>query len=224
LLGISIDIFVLSKAIEDIIRLNRIEDARIRLTVSAGEGSQTPDLHSCLKPAIFIIAAKYTAYPPEVYEKGYSAVISSFHRNSQSLLAGIKSTCYLESLLARQEAKNGGADDALLLNEKGFVAETSSSNIFTVRGSTMMTPREECGVLPGITRGAVLEIAPSLSLKTMETDIRLDELQTIDEAFLTNSLMGIMPLTRINGNPVGSGKPGVTTRNLMVAYNNLLIH
>ncbi|GAI46513.1 unnamed protein product, partial [marine sediment metagenome] len=136
----------------DTLQANKLSDARLRITVSIGEGGMTPDPSACKKPTVLVMAEHYKPYPLKFYRKGFSAVVSSIRRNSQSPLSQLKSTNYLESMLARQEARAAGVDEALCLNEKGFLAEASMSNIFLVAEGTLKTPGLDSGILPGITR------------------------------------------------------------------------
>ena len=221
-LGIPIDTDGCKKAVERVLQANGLRDARVRLTASIGAGSLAPDPASCGKPTILVTAMPYVPYSQEAYEKGFCAVVSSIRRNSQSPIPAMKTANYLESLLARREAHAAGADDALLLNERGQLAEASASNVFLVSKGVAKTPRVSCGILPGITREAVLELGLQLSLKIAEEDIRLDEIHTADEAFLTNSLIEVMPLTAVSGKKLGSGNPGAITRQLMSAYKALV--
>lgn len=223
ILGLSIKIPNLKKAVMDILHVNKLEDARIRITISSGEGAMVPDPSTCEKPTVLIMAQGYHPYPKEIYQKGFRAIISSIRRNSQSLLSRLKSTSYLESMLARQEARAAGVDEALFLNEHGVLAEASMSNIFVITHGTLRTPPEGSGVLPGITRGTILELASQLGIDTAEQDIKPDELSQAEEAFLTNSLMEVMPLIEVEGNPVGSGRPEGITKRLMAAYKELVI-
>ncbi len=219
-LGIPIGIPALKNAVTDTIRINDLKQARVRLTVSPGEGSPAPDPRTCTKPTILVVATKYTPYTPAIYEKGFRAIISSIRRNSQSPVPGMKTANYLESLLSRQEAIAAGVDDTLLLNEKGLLAEASSSNVFIVSNNSVVTPRVGSGILPGITRKIVLELGFELGISSMESDIRLADLLAAGEAFLTNSMIEIMPLVEVNGQPIGPGKPGAITRQLMSAYKH----
>jgi branched-chain amino acid aminotransferase len=128
----------------------------------------------------------------------------------------------VENVLARQEARAAGVDEAVLLNEKGFVAEGSSTNIFLISGQTLITPSIESGALPGITREAVLELAKSMGITTVVKQVELGELRTAAEVFLTNSILEIMPLTRLDNKPIGPGKPGPVTQQLMSSYRELV--
>jgi branched-chain amino acid aminotransferase len=221
-LGISVDIRVLKDAVMETIRANKLKDARIRATVTIGEGEMTPSPDTCEKPTVIVLAAPYRAYPKAVYQKGFRAIVSSIRRNSQSPLSGIKSSNYLESILARQEAKTAGVDEAIFLNEKGLLAEASMSNIFIVAGETLKTPDRESGILPGITRETVLEITAKLGLKVIEQKVTLNELVNAQEAFLTNSLIEIMPLVEVEKKKIGSGRPGDITGKLIDSYRELV--
>ena len=181
-----------------------------------------PDPGTCKKPTVLIMASHYQPYPEQVYQRGFRAIVSSIHRNSQSPLSRIKSTNYLESILAKHEARKAEVDEALFLNEKGLLAEASMSNIFLVNNGTLRTPGEENGILPGITREVVLELAASLGIKSMEQKIALKELTQADEAFFTNSLMEIMPLTQLSGQKIGTGEAGAVTQRLAAAYQELV--
>jgi branched-chain amino acid aminotransferase len=217
-LEIQVDVSEIGKAVLETVHCNGLKSARVRITVTPGEGSLTPDPDACREPTILITATRYTPYPAGTYEKGLRAIISSAHRNSQSELPAMKTTCFLESILARKQARAAGADDALLLNDKGMLAEASSSNIFLVRKSILQTPKPGSGLLPGITRDVILELAPLSGVKALETDIHPDELMEADEAFLTNSMIELMPLIEVNGEKIGPGKPGSVTRQLLAAY------
>ena len=222
ILGLPIQALDLKGGVMDTIHANKLSDARVRITISIGEGGMVPDPSACTQPTVLILAGHYKPYPKQVYEKGFRAVVSSIRRNSQSPLSRLKSANYLENMLAKQEARAAGVDEAICLNEKGLLAEASMSNIFLVNDGILRTPGEESGILPGITREVVLELASQLGINTFEQDIRLDELFQTQEAFLTNSLMEIMPLTEIDGKPVGSGEAESVTRRLMAEYKKLV--
>ncbi len=222
MLGVPIEALELKGAVMDTLQANKLGDARIRITISIGEGEMVPDPSTCQKPTVLILAADYQPYPEQVYQKGFRAVVSSIRRNSQSPLSRLKSANYLESMLARQEARAAGVDEALCLNDKGLLAEASMSNIFLVADGTLKTPGQESGILPGITREAVLELALQLGINAIEHDILLDELFQAREAFFTNSLIEVMPLTELDGKPIGSGKSGAITKRLMAAYRELV--
>jgi branched-chain amino acid aminotransferase len=212
----------LEKACYNVLNANELADARIRLTISAGKGDMIPNPDTCKGMTVFIAAQKLVILSPENYEKGFRAIISSSRRNSQSSISQLKTACYLENILARQEARAVGADEVVILNERGLVAEGSSSNIFLVNKQVLFSPSLECGALPGITREVVLELAQSLGIEAIEAEIESEKLLQSEEAFFTNSIVEIMPLTYIGDSPIGSGKAGVLTRRLMTAYKKLV--
>jgi len=206
------------------LRANKLADARIRLTISIGCGAAAPDLPPLSQPTIFIVATGYNPPPPEKYENGYRAVISSIRQNSLSPLSRLKSASYLNQVLARKEARAAGADEAVLLNESGFLCEGSTSNVFLVKEEMLITPGIESGCLPGITRQTVIEIASAIGVTVVQREVRLDELYQADDAFITNSLLELMPLADIDGKPVGTGvgRMGGTVQRLRGAYKELL--
>lgn len=221
-MALQIDSSDLKKACYELLRANNLENARLRLTISAGEGDMTPNPDTCKGTTIFIAAQRLIPPPPETYERGYTTVLSSLRRNSRSPLSRLKSTCYLDNILARLEARAAGADEAVLLNEHGFLVEGSTTNIFLVSCQMLITPSIESGALPGITRQAILELAQTIGVRAVVKQVELGELVTAREAFLTNSILEIIPLTHLNNKPIGSGKPGNLTRQLMSAYRELV--
>ena len=188
------------------------EEARVRLTLTAGaEGG---------RPALLIQARPALDYPEHLYEQGIAAVVASVRRNETSPLSRVKSLNYLDNLLARQQARNAGADEAILLNTRGLVAEGSASNLFIVRGTELVTPPIEDGALPGVTRGAVLALAAAAGLRPVEASLTLDDLRNAEEAFLTNAIAGVLPLVAIDGAAIGAGAPGEGTQRLRALYEN----
>lgn len=217
-----IDRWDLKVGVYDTLRANGLSQARLRITIAGGEGEMSPDLSSCKETVVFIIAKDYTPYMVDTYNRGFKAVVSSVRKNSRSPLSRIKSNNYLDSLLARREAKAAGVEEALLLNEQSFLAEGGISNIFLVSGGILLTPHEDSGVLPGITREVVLELASLLDIRVEVGKVTLEQLLEAEEAFLTNSLWEIMPLTRVGERTIGSGIPGRFTRTLRQAYTELV--
>ena len=217
-----LDAFDLENACVETLQANKLKDARVRLTITAGEGDMTPDINTCSNLTVLVAAKNFVPLPPEKYEQGFKAALSFLRRDSQSPLSRLKCTCYVSNILARMEAKAAGCDEAIMLNELGYIAEGSTANIFLVSGGELITPSLESGILPGITREAVLEIARDLNIKTVERQVELKELSRAEEAFVTNSIVEVMPLTWLNGEPIDTGKPGKLTRNLMAAYKELV--
>jgi branched-chain amino acid aminotransferase len=217
-LAIPVKVEDFKKVVLETVSRNEIPDARVRLTITLGEGNPATDPGTSRNPTVLVTLVKYTPYPAEIYGKGFKTIISTIRRNSRSPLPGMKTACFLESLLARQQAREAGVDDALLLNDRGNLAEASSSNLFLVANSALKTPGLESGILPGITRGVILKLAAELRIKLVETDISPEELMSAEESFITNSMIEIMPLTTIDGQVIGSGKPGPVAGRLMTAY------
>lgn len=212
----------LAEPVNDTLHANELNDARIRIAVSVGEGVAVPDISSCKTPTVFITAVPYQPYPQSVYDRGYTAMVSSIRRNSGSPLTRAKSACFAENLLAKQEAKGHGVDEAICLNEKGNLTEASTSNLFLVKDNQLYTPSIESGILPGITRETVLEIAAYSDFYHVEGELTLDDLLYADEAFITNSVIEVMPLTHVGDTRIGDGKPGVVTEAIATAYRELV--
>lgn len=222
-IGVNLAGIDLSRACRDTLAANRLQSARVRLTVSHGDADDFPWQEVESRPTVVITVREYHPYSPQVYDRGFRAGISSFGRSRYASLGSVKSTSYLINVLARREATLKGLDEALLLNEDGNITECSTSNIFFVESSGLVTPPLESGILPGITRGLVMEIAGTLGLSVKEENITTADLRHFSGAFLTSSMMEIMPLVAVvkrDGEviDVGSGEPGAVTKRLTVAY------
>jgi branched-chain amino acid aminotransferase len=220
-LASELEAYDLEQAVYRTLEANKLADARIRLTVSAGPGGRAlaPPVGGLITVLVF---AEKLLLSPEVYEQGIRAALVSAKRNSLSPLSRVKATNYLDNLVAYSEAVALGAEEAILLNEKGFIAEGSMSNIFLVAGGMLLTPSEESGILPGITREAVLELARELGVEATEGEIPLADLLRADEAFLTSSVREVLPITSIDNKSVAQGGPGPVTKRLMAAYRHLV--
>ena len=217
----------LGRVVKETLEANNLEDARLRLTVSRGEMDSFPG-HGAPAPTVLVTARSYTPLPPEIYDRGFRAGVSSYRRYSQSPLVGLKATSYLLNVLAKMEAGAAGLDEALLLNERGSIVEGSTSNIFLVTaGSGLVTPPVASGLLPGITRQAVMELAGAEGIAITEDEVALADLGQFSQAFLTNSVMEIMPLVAVRDSagkiiPIGAGSPGELTGKLMAAYREMV--
>ena len=221
-LGIVIHTALIREAVHQVIKANGFGQTRLRICVSGGEGELSPNPDSCKLPTIAVLASEYKPPSRAKYLRGYQTVLSAIRRNSLSPVTYLKSANALESLLARRDAKDAGADEALFLNEKGYLTEAAGSNVFIVKNGILQTPRYESGLLPGVTRIIVFELASRLEIKVSEINCRPAILRQGDEAFVTNSLIEIMPVTSFEGQPVGDGKTGQLTRRLMKAYQALV--
>jgi branched-chain amino acid aminotransferase len=221
-LSIPLDIPQIRAAIRETVLRNPFENGRMRLTITPGPGSASPDPQSCHTPTVLCTVVEYKPYAGEIYKQGFSALIFNLRRNSQSLLPGLKSASFVENILAKKKARESGVDEALMLNDKGLLAEASSSNIFVVNQGVLKTPRLGSGLLPGITRKVILELALHLGIPYQESDIIPSQLTSAEEVFITNSMIEIMPVTRIEGRVMGSGQAGEITSRLIAGYKELL--
>lgn len=221
-LGILIHVALLREAVKDVIKANNFHQTRIRICISLGEGTMSPNLDSCRQPTIAVLASEYTPPSAEKYQQGYKVVLTAIKRNSLSPVTYLKSANTIENMLARRDAKEAGADEAFFLNEKGCLTEAAGSNLFLVKDGVLKTPRYESGILPGVTRVVVFELATQLRIKVKEVNLRLADLLQADEVFVTNSLIEVVPVTVFDGKPLSNGKPGTLTRKLMKAYKEMV--
>jgi len=212
----------LKKALYRTIEANRLTDAYIRLNITRGEGATIPDPTTCKSPNLIIITREYVPYSPALYQKGYRAKIVQVRPSAQTPAITMKTANFINNIIAKKEAKESGCNEGIMVNTDGFITESTVSNIFLVQGNRLSTPGREVGLLPGVTRQAVLELAGSQQLQIEEGKFIPGDLCAADEAFLTNSLIEIMPLVEVDGHPIGPGTPGPVTRGLMVAYKELV--
>ncbi len=211
------------KTVADVVRANGFKDAYIRLIVTRGVGDLGLDPRKCQKPTIIIIVDKIKLYDEGALSKGLTAVISSVRRDRvDATTHEVKSMNYLNNILAKLEANAVGADEAIMLDDRGFVSEGTADNIFIVKDGVIYTPPRTCGILLGITRARVMKLAEELGYKVVEKDITPAEVLTADEVFLTGTAAGVVPVTKIAGRVVGDGKPGPITRKLMERFSKLL--
>lgn len=195
----------------------------IRLVVSRGEGNLGLDPRSCPNPTVIIIADAIKLYPAEMYEQGMEVVTAATIRNHPDALdPRVKSLNYLNNILAKLEANRAGVPEAVMLNHLGQVAECTADNIFVVRHGVLSTPARHCGILDGVTRRTVLDLAASLGVPNREETLTRHDLFTADEMFLTGTGAEIIPVTRVDARPIGSGKPGPVTARLREAYHKLV--
>lgn len=208
-------------ALDEALAVNKLREAYLRIQISRGEGEIGLDPALCPAPSMVILTKPFKDYPPELYAKGVNVAIVATRRNHPlSLDPAIKSTNFLNNILAKIESLKTGAYEGIMLNWKGYVAEGTISNIFAVRKQVLFTPSLETGILDGITRALVLRLARLNKLEIEEKLLRPRELLKADECFITNTTIEIMPVTSIDGNAVGSGTPGPVTKMLLNAYRN----
>ncbi|MCF8885224.1 MAG: branched-chain-amino-acid transaminase [Nitrososphaerota archaeon] len=210
-------------AILETLRRNNLRDAYIRLVVTRGVGDLGLDPRKCTKPTIFIITQPMEPLlGKDVKEKGVRLIVSSVRRDRvDATTHQAKTLNYLNSILAKIEAINAGVDDAILLDDRGFVSEASAANIFMVKNNVISTPPQTAGILPGITRATVIELAVKLGYRVNERDITPYELITADEVFLTGTAAEIVPVAEINKRKIGEKIPGPVTSKLIEEFEKL---
>jgi branched-chain amino acid aminotransferase len=205
----------LAQAIRQTLDLNGLKDAYIRVVVTRGAGSLGLDPRKTSDPQVIIITDHIQLYPPELYENGLEIVtVATIRNHPNAVNPRIKSLNYLNNILAKLEAIQAGCLEALMLNHKGEVAECTGDNIFVVTRGVLRTPPLDAGILEGITRNAVLELAQRAGIPTREESLTRHDVYTADECFLTGTAAEIIPVVKCDGRVIGSGKPGPITRQL----------
>ncbi len=202
---------------------NRLKEGMLRLTLSrgAGEWGLDPELRN--RPTLVVMARPLTRYPESLYARGQKITVVSIRRlGADSLDPRIKSTNFLNNILARIEARRAGADEGLMLNHEGYLTEGTISNLFMVKNHRLFTPSPKAGLLEGITRQVVLELADSSGIPTEEALLTPDDLFRADECFLTNTSMEIMPVRKVGKALIGKGRPGPITTKLRKAFRELV--
>lgn len=215
----------LSRAMYDTMRANALTtDGYIRLVATRGVGALGISIRRTANPTIIIIVDKISLYPPEVYERGLHCIVSSISRNHPNALnPRVKSLNYLNNVLAKAEAHAAGADEAIMLGIDGHICECTGDNIFLVRDGELLTPGTWEGILQGITRGVVMELAKRRGIPVRETSLVRHDLLVAQEVFVTGTAAEIAPITEVNKIPIGDGRPGPITNLLtedFVAYRN----
>ena len=210
------------QATVETIRANKLRDCYIRLVVTRGIGTLGLNPRNCKKPSVIIIAGKIQLYPEEYYQRGLDIVTVPTTRNlHNSVNPAIKSLNYLNNILAKIEANNAGVEEAIMLNADGFVAECTGDNIFIIKNGALFTPPLSAGALYGITRQTVIELAESLGVKVSEPNLTRYDLFNADECFITGTAAEIVPVVKIDGRVIGTGKPGALTLKLIKEYHAL---
>jgi branched-chain amino acid aminotransferase len=223
MLKIPLDREHLIKAVTQTLKVNKLDNAYIRLIVTRGEGDLGLDPRKCYKGAsIIIIADKIALYPEKLCREGLAIVTVPTVRNlPEALNPQIKSLNYLNNILAKIEATNCGSDEAIMLDSLGYVAECTGDNIFVVKNGHFYTPPQCMGTLRGITRDAVLEITRKAKIPAHEHVITRHEVYISDECFLTGTAAEIIPVVKVDGRVIGKGKPGKLTLELMKKFKQL---
>jgi branched-chain amino acid aminotransferase len=211
------------EAVESTVRANAKQEGYIRLIVTRGAGTLGLDPRKTSDPQIIIIVDDIVMYPQELYDNGMEIVTASTVRNHAGALdPRIKSLNYLNNIMAKVEGIRAGCHEALMLNLKGEVAECTGDNIFVVKHGVLKTPPLDAGVLAGVTRGAVLELARAAGILVQEPPLTRHDVYTADECFLSGTAAEVIPIVKVDGRPIGNGKPGPVTRQLREAFHGLV--
>lgn len=212
----------MSQEVLKVVKQNKIPNAYIRLIVTRGVGTLGLNPFHCSDPQIIIIVDKIQLYDDQAHTKGLEVIVSSVCRISSAALSPrLKTLNYLNNILARIEAIQNGASEAVMLNHIGFVSECTGDNIFIVKKGKIATPSVAMGILEGVTRGCVIDISRKLGYTVSETELTRHDLYTADEVFLTGSAAEVVPVVRIDKRGVGNGKPGKITLQLMEEFRKL---
>lgn len=224
---ISLEIPMTEDEIKEVIReglkINKLKDAYMRVVVTRGEGTLGLDPDLCKNPSVIVIVDHIAIYPEELYENGLEIVTAATRRNiPESVSVRVKSLNYLNNILAKIEGKNAGVPEALMLNQQGYVTECTGDNIFAVKNGVLKTPPESAGILRGITREVVFDLASEARIPISTMDLTRHDLFTADECFLSGTAAEIIAVIKIDGRVIGDGKPGKVTRDLRASFRKLV--
>ncbi len=209
----------IKKAIHDTLKKNILKDAYIRLSISRGPGEIGLDPELCKNPTFVIIAKQFKEYPEELYLRGVKISIVKTRRNApEALNPKIKSLNFLNNILAKIEAKEAGAYEAIMLNHNGYLTEGTITNIFFIKDNSLFTPSIEAGILDGITRDLIIRVAERKGIKVTEGLYTPENIYDADETFITNTTLEILPVIKIDKNVIGKGIPGLVTKDLHSRY------
>jgi branched-chain amino acid aminotransferase len=212
----------MASAVNSTLQVNGISDGYIRLVVTRGSGTLGLDPNRCSRPEVIVITDFIALYPPEFYENGLQIVTVSTIRNHPAALSPrVKSLNYLNNILAKIEGAQAGCVEALMMNHKGEIAECTGDNIFLVNKGEVLTPPIDAGILEGITRDAVIEIAREARLTVREIPLTKYDVYVADECFLTGSAAEVVPVVKVDNRKIGDGKPGPVTRDLTKRFREL---
>ncbi|MFG0336082.1 MAG: branched-chain-amino-acid transaminase [Maioricimonas sp. JB049] len=205
----------MTAAVEETVARNGLSQGYVRLVVTRGAGSLGLDIRRTSNPQVIIIADTITLYPEELYENGLEIITASTIRNHPVALSPrIKSLNYLNNILAKIEATDAGCLEALMLNHRGEVAECTGDNIFIVKRGVLKTPTTDAGILEGVTRNVVMDLARKVAVPVVECALDRHDIYTADECFLTGTAAEVIPVVKLDGRPIGNGQPGPVTRDL----------
>jgi branched-chain amino acid aminotransferase len=206
----------------DTIKANGLNDGYVRLVVTRGTGGLGLNPYLCERPSMFIIASTISLYPQEYYTNGLAIVTCATRRPAPAaLMPQVKSLNYLNNIMAKVEAIQAGAMEALMLNEQGYVAECTGDNIFLLKNGTLLTPPVADGALDGVTRQVILELADQLGISWKEQTLTRYDIFISDECFLTGTAAEVIPVIALDRRPIGDGKPGTLTARFIEAFRTL---
>ncbi|WP_425613940.1 branched-chain-amino-acid transaminase [Anatilimnocola sp. NA78] len=212
----------MAKAVNETLAKNSIRDGYIRLIITRGAGTLGLDPNKCPMPEVIIITDHIQLYPKEFYDNGLKIITASTVRNHTAALSPrIKSLNYLNNILAKIEGMRAGCVEALMLNTQGEVAECTGDNIFLVRNGILYTPPIDAGILEGITRNAVIELAEKAGIVVRQIPLSRHDVYIADEVFLTGSAAEVIPVVEIDSRTIGEGKPGPMTKKLTAKFHEL---
>ena len=209
----------IGEALRETLNVNKLTDAYVRIHLSRGPGEIGLDPALCHAPTMIIVTQPFKDSPPAFYENGVAVAVVTTRRNHPLAISPvIKSTNFLNNILAKIESLKSGAYEGIMLNWEGYVAEGTISNIFTVKHGVLCTPHLDTGILEGVTRDLVLHLARKDRIPTKEIRLKPLDLTSADECFITNTTVEVLPVTRVDGNVIGNGRPGPVTALLREAY------
>ncbi len=211
------------EAVLQTMRRNDLREGYIRLVVSRGRGDLGLDPRKCPTPTVVIIAETIRLYPEEAYTRGLRAITTTVRKiRSDMLSPQVKSLNYLNNILARLEVNQAGADEGIMLSADGLVTECTADNVFLVRRRELWTPPPVVGLLRGITRDTVLDLARRLEISVFERAFTIHDVYTAEECFLTGTAAEVAPVVQVDGRIIGAGRPGAITKRLIAAYRDLV--
>lgn len=223
LLNVPLTFEEMEKATLDTIAANGLRDGYIRLVITRGVGPLGLNPYQCPKASVFVIASSISLYPADKYEHGLTMVTCATRRPSPAALSPqVKSLNYLNNVMAKVEAIQGGGEEGIMLNEQGFVAECTGDNVFIVKRGKIFTPPVSAGSLDGITRQAVMELLEQDGTPVSEITMTRHDIFTADECFLTGTAAEVIPAVQLDRRVIGDGKPGPVTRRLVEKFKALV--
>ncbi|RLQ96094.1 branched-chain-amino-acid transaminase [Falsibacillus albus] len=214
----------LERIIVESVRRNQLESAYIRVVVSRGVGNLGLDPKCCSQPRVIVIAEELSMFPKELYQRGLRVGSVASRRNRPDVLSPqVKSLNYLNNILVKLEANQAGVDEALMLNDQGYVTEGSADNIFIVKNDTIYTPPVYLGALEGITRNAIIDLAKELGYEMKEAPFTRHDVYVADEVFLTGTAVEVIAVVEVDGRKVHEGKPGKVTNHLLSEFRKIVV-